>query len=220
MVRLRIFVIRLRMLIAVGALIALVVTVSSPAFLQRVYPIYYYPVIRQEALKMHVDPLLVAALVRVESHFREDDVSHAGAVGLMQLMPNTASWIAAQIGQPLQHGSSGTGTSGTGTGNGTGTGQSINGEFVNGQNALSLANPQINIRLGAWYLAYLLKLFHGRLPEAVASYNAGPNRVQRWVRDGVWSGQEVTGDDIPVRETRHFLARVMYTYDIFKRYYG
>ena len=159
-----------------------------PAFWRFVYPIHYYGAIRQGARAAAVDPLLVAAVARVESHFREDDISHAGAVGLMQLMPNTAVWLSGQIGLKLR-------------------------------NAEELARPDINVRLGSLYLAYLLRIFRGHLPEAVAAYNAGPGRVQHWLADGVWSGDEVAVEDIPIRETRHFVARVLYTYRIFRRFY-
>ena len=40
-----------------------------------------------------LDPYLVAAVARTESGWDPEAVSHAGAVGLMQLMPDTAAWI-------------------------------------------------------------------------------------------------------------------------------
>lgn len=195
--RARIRTLRVRALLAVCGLVAVVVLMFSNAYWRTIYPIYYYPIIRAQASQMGVNPLLIASLVRVESHFREGDVSHAGAIGLMQLMPGTAVWIARKIGQPLP----------------SGTTQSA-------AIAVALADPQINIRLGSWYMAYLLRMFNGDLPEAVAAYNAGPNRVQGWLRQGIWSGDQVTGEDIPVRETRHFLARVMYTLGMFERHYS
>lgn len=213
--RVRILTIRLRTLLAVCGLVAVVLLMFSNSFWRQIYPIYYYPIIQSEAKQMKVSPLLIASLVRVESHFREDDVSHAGAIGLMQLMPDTAIWIARKIGQPLP------GVLGTGAGVATGA-ATVAGTLDPAQTkaiAEALSDPRINIRLGSWYMAYLLRLFHGDLPEAVAAYNAGPNRVQGWLRQGVWSGDQVTGDDIPVRETRHFLARVMYTYGMFVRHY-
>ncbi|MGJ8455770.1 lytic transglycosylase domain-containing protein [Pseudothermotoga sp. U03pept] len=45
-----------------------------------------------------MDPLLVMSLIKVESNFKEDAVSRAGAVGLMQLMPKTAAWICERAG--------------------------------------------------------------------------------------------------------------------------
>lgn len=178
----------MRVWAALILLVAVIWATFLPGFRFLVYPIYYYPIIQREATLVKVNPLLVASVVRVESHFREDDVSHAGAIGLMQLMPNTAVWIAQRIGQPSP-------------------------------TASDLAQPALNVRLGSWYVSYLLQMFHGNLSESVAAYNAGPNRVQRWLKTGAWSGSEVTIEDIPVRETRHFVARVLYTYHVFSRFY-
>lgn len=50
----------------------------------------------REASANHLSPFLVAAVARVESRFRPDVVSRRGAVGIMQLMPSTASWIRQQ----------------------------------------------------------------------------------------------------------------------------
>ncbi len=50
------------------------------------------------AQREHVNPWLVAAVIRTESGFRPDVVSHRGAVGLMQVLPGTAGWIRRQTG--------------------------------------------------------------------------------------------------------------------------
>lgn len=48
--------------------------------------------------KNNIDPFLVAAIIKNESNFDHKAVSDAGAVGLMQIMPETGRWIAEQMG--------------------------------------------------------------------------------------------------------------------------
>jgi soluble lytic murein transglycosylase len=60
-------------------------------------PLKHEDIIRQQAAEKHVDPALIAAVIYTESHFR-DQTSHAGATGLMQLMPQTADYIARKSG--------------------------------------------------------------------------------------------------------------------------
>ncbi len=48
--------------------------------------------------KNKVDPFLIAAIIKNESGFKHQAVSHVGAVGLMQIMPETGRWIASQMG--------------------------------------------------------------------------------------------------------------------------
>ncbi|MCL5116363.1 MAG: lytic transglycosylase domain-containing protein [Firmicutes bacterium] len=59
-------------------------------------PFPYQPTVLKVAQEEHLNPYLVAAVIRVESRFRPTVVSRRGAVGLMQLMPSTAVWIAAK----------------------------------------------------------------------------------------------------------------------------
>ena len=46
-----------------------------------------------------IDPALVYAIIKVESNFKKDAVSSAGAIGLMQIIPSTAKWIAGELGE-------------------------------------------------------------------------------------------------------------------------
>ncbi len=63
-------------------------------------PFPYQPTIIAAAHREKISPYLVAAVIRVESRFRPDVVSPRGAVGLMQLMPSSANWIAAKSHYP------------------------------------------------------------------------------------------------------------------------
>ncbi len=62
-----------------------------------IYPFPYQEIVRRYAKEYHVDESLCVAVVKVESKFKHDAVSHRGALGLMQIMPDTGRWIAHQL---------------------------------------------------------------------------------------------------------------------------
>lgn len=64
-------------------------------FWEILFPLPYWDTIRGEAEKRSLDPYLVASIIRQESAFEPATVSNAGAVGLMQIMPEEASRIAS-----------------------------------------------------------------------------------------------------------------------------
>ena len=62
------------------------------------YPIDHVERLTHWSTVHDVDPALVGALVRAESRYRANAVSSKGAIGLMQIMPETGTWIAEQLG--------------------------------------------------------------------------------------------------------------------------
>ncbi len=68
--------------------------------------------------------------------------------------------------------------------------------------------PPINIRLGAAYLAELLERFDGRSSAAIASYNAGPEAVTRWLA-GNPAEDDIWVEAIPYDQTRAYVKRVL-----------
>jgi soluble lytic murein transglycosylase len=94
-------VIRRRQRLFVLGLVAAAVTIgavlSMPLVRKAVndlsLPLSYSDVIRQQAAEKHLDPALVAAVIYAETKFQPRD-SAAGAVGLMQMMPQTALFLA------------------------------------------------------------------------------------------------------------------------------
>ena len=62
------------------------------------YPLRYDTIVRSHARNYRLDPALLAAVIDVESHFQPHIRSKAGAVGLMQLLPETAKGIATRTG--------------------------------------------------------------------------------------------------------------------------
>ena len=104
--------------------------------------------IDQECRKYDIDPFLILAVIKVESEFKRKAVSNKGAVGLMQLMPSTARYIAKKYKIPFKY---------------------------KGQQ--SLYDPLMNIKLGIAYLDYLENRY-GNMEYALWSYNHGPKRYK------------------------------------------
>lgn len=83
------------------ALIVLIIIFLSwlPSWLERTFPLHFTPLIIHYSQQAGIDPVLVAAVIKVESAFRKEAISAKGAMGLMQIMPETAAWLALEKGQ-------------------------------------------------------------------------------------------------------------------------
>jgi soluble lytic murein transglycosylase len=78
---------------------AAVVVLSEADWYHRLrYPLRYEHIVRGHASNYDLDPALVAAVIYQESKFRPDARSESGAIGLMQLLPETAKGIALRTG--------------------------------------------------------------------------------------------------------------------------
>ena len=85
---------------------------------------------------------------------------------------------------------------------------------------LDLDAPNHNIALGTRYLARLHEQFGGNLVLTLAAYNAGPRAVQRWLTDGPIQDLETFVEEIPYRETREYVKRVLGSYNRYRTLYG
>ena len=137
-------------LIVCGVLAATPTTLGRQLF----YPVDHVDEIVAAAERHGVDPELVCAVIKCESGWDEDARSGAGAVGLMQVMPDTALSLNAL---------------------------GIVSADEYDPNALS--DPTVNIEYGCAYLGYLQNHLSS-LDEIVAAYNAGIGTVQGWIADG------------------------------------
>jgi Transglycosylase SLT domain len=121
--------------------------------------------VSRAAQQHHLQPALLLAVMKAESSFNPTVISKAGAVGLMQLIPETA----------IRHG------------------------------VRNLYDANDNITGGAKHLRYLLDRFHGNIRLALAAYNAGEGKVDRY------------GQIPPYKETQDYVKKVLVYYRNYKK---
>jgi soluble lytic murein transglycosylase len=91
-------------LVAVVAAAFLYVNESTPPWYERLrYPLHYAEFVRVHAREHNLDPALMAAVIYQESKFDRTAKSSSGAIGLMQLTPDTAHGIAVRTGGSAFH---------------------------------------------------------------------------------------------------------------------
>ena len=83
--------------ICIVFLIAVYFTFSSSDVYKMRYPLSYEAIVEKYAFDHKVDKYLVYSIIRAESFYDKDAVSKKGACGLMQITPDTASWIAEKL---------------------------------------------------------------------------------------------------------------------------
>lgn len=92
--------------IGISLLVVLVLFLITYFFFPKIfgdliYPLDYEETIIKYSKEYDVDPALIAGIIYSESHFNPNAASHAGAQGLMQIMPATGAAIASRIGEPF-----------------------------------------------------------------------------------------------------------------------
>ena len=80
-----------------------------------------------------------------------------------------------------------------------------------------LHDPAVNLRIGAHELARLLERY-GALEPALAAYNAGPSRVDRWWK--AWPGPRRFTEKIPIAETHTYVRRVSFLAEAYRLVYA
>ncbi|HEY0827331.1 MAG TPA: lytic transglycosylase domain-containing protein [Bacilli bacterium] len=163
-----------------------------------IYPIKYRDQIELSAVNYNLDPYLISSIIRVESNYKPELVSRKGAVGLMQIMPDTAEWIIDQGGYANLNL------------------ESLQTPEVNIDiGAWYLQSLTVQHER---YLSDESKL--DQLAILAAAYNAGPGNLKKWLNSGEWNGKYKSIGQIPFGETRHYIQRVIYYYKKYVKYYG
>jgi len=112
-----------------------------------------------ESLRHSFDPLLVLAVIQIESEFQHAAVSPVGARGIMQIMPDTGKYLAESLRRE----------------------RGLRPAVFKPE---SLDDPLLNIRLGTYYLHDLRKRFRD-IALALVAYNLGPGEVQNRIENKI-----------------------------------
>lgn len=83
-----------------------------------------------------------------------------------------------------------------------------------------LFEPEINIEIGARHLSELRQIYNGNLVYAIATYNAGPTPVRKWVENFSSLPNDEFIEKITYPETRGYVKKVLRNYENYKRIYG
>lgn len=156
---------------------------------EHTYPRAYAPHVTKYAKRFEIPQELIWGIMRAESQYKKDVVSPVGALGLMQVMPNTGQKISLMIGEK---------------------------DFK----AEDLLQPEPAIKIGARYLARLMKKFEGSVPLVAAGYNAGPHRVKNWLASFGELDVDEFIEHIPFLETRNYVKRVVSNFYVYNQLYN
>lgn len=161
-----------------------------PELMSVVWPSEYRDLFESTAKKKNLDSLLSRSLTKQESGYNKRAVSSSNALGLMQMIPPTAREIAEDLKL---------------------------GKLLLPED---MFEPSRNIAMGTHYIAKMLGVFKGHVPIALAAYNAGPTRVDRWFKSrpsmkGIESirsssaESELWIDEFPFAETSFYVKAIL-----------
>lgn len=156
----------------------------------------YYPLHPVARRQLPMAEEMTLAIARRESEFDPAVISHAGARGLMQVMPATAKLVATELGILAGH-----------------------------KTSRLTAEWDYNAKLGANYLAGLAGKFRGNVVMMAAGYNAGPHRPASWMErygDPRDDGPDIVDwiEHIPFNETRNYVMRVTESLPVYRARLG
>lgn len=103
--------------------------------------------ILEESNKYDIDPIFIASIIKTESSFNPSAIGTSGEIGLMQLMPKTAKYIAHKI------------------------------KMKKFKGTKTLRDPVSNIKIGVAYINYLREKFDNTAYKYVPAYNMGPGKL-------------------------------------------
>lgn len=164
---------------------------QSRAELGHLYPRPYFAEIVSAAREAQVDPYLVLSVIRQESLFAEGAVSSAGAVGLMQIMPQNGLVLARQLGLSRFE----------------------RDLLFDPHLSIRMGSHYLGELLRAFASGPSSRL--GLVP-GLAAYNANPQVVRRWLERFAREDSDAFIERIPYKETRLYVKLVLRNYTLYK----
>lgn len=159
--------------------------------LKIIYPKNYEGIVSVYAEQYNVDENLVFAVIKAESNFDENAISNKNALGLMQIMEDTAKDVAEK-----------------------------NNIKIDKDNArLEILKVNNNINIGTKYLSILLEKYEN-IEVALAAYNAGTGNVDNWIESGIINKDGSDIEKIPYKETNNYIRKILQNYKIYKKIYS
>lgn len=160
------------------------------AILKIIYPKNYADIVAKYEEQYGVEENLIYAVIKAESNFNENASSSKGAIGLMQLMEETAKDVAKK------------------------------GSIQIDSNNIKeeLLKIDVNINIGTKYLEMLLEKY-GNKEVALAAYNAGSGTVNTWIEKGIIKSDGSDIENIPYKETNNYVRKILRDYKIYNDLY-
>ena len=142
------------------------------------HPQLYAEYVSRYATEYNVPEYIIYAVIKVESGFDPGAKSSAGALGLMQMMPDTFTWLTGDehLGEHLDFG--------------------------------ALTQPEVSIRYGTYYLRYLHTKFDHRWDTVFAAYHGWEGNVSKWLADPDCTDEDGVLTYIPIAQTRSYVSKV------------
>lgn len=175
---------------------------SLPVGFERIlFPRRYANLVQTYSAKLGLDPDFVFAVMRQESVFAREAMSPVGAMGLMQLMPSTASLESTKL--PAHY-----------------VDAAQKAEILKvAHNGQILFDPEVNVPLGVHHLSRLLQLYKSPV-FALTAYNASPAATIKWKKTISTDDLMTFIERIPYKETRAYVKLILRNYFYYKRWYG
>lgn len=181
-----------KLLIFIVAILIIIVFLVSfkSKILKLIYPKKYEDIISIYSREYDVEENLIFAVIKAESNFQETALSHKKAIGLMQIMEETAIDVVNKYDIKIDE-------------------TKVREEISNVEN---------NINIGTKYLEELLTKY-GNKEIAVAAYNAGIGTVDGWIEKGIISKDGSNIENIPYKETNNYVRKILKNYKTYEELY-